>query len=67
MKYYKWVAVMDAETCDRCSEQHNRALSEDEIERFRPPMHGIIEGHPLCRCVLVEIKAKKQDANKTPS
>lgn len=48
-KFYKYIAMLDSRTCDRCRDLHGRvfALSEAKVGKNMPPIH------PNCRCRIV--------------
>lgn len=63
MKMYKWISVMDEQTCNDCLVRHNRIFSKTQLNRRGwPPLHGPknqkgkIRGY---RCTLEKLKKEE--------
>jgi hypothetical protein len=58
-KMYKWVAVMDDQTCGVCAENNGRKLTEQDaaklMDEIAKSIHDIDIPENRCRCVLREI------------
>lgn len=53
---YKWNAILDKYTCPICSEMDGKILTEEEMRKSRPPLHGLDENNRGCRCYLTLVK-----------
>lgn len=58
VKKYRWVSVLDNDTCSDCLERHAQDKSMEEWEKEGLPRAGFTACKQNCRCILV-------DADKT--
>jgi len=54
---WKWNTRSDKFGCPKCLRMDGALLTDKDIEKIRPPLHGKDEEHETaCRCFLTEIK-----------
>ena len=50
---YKWCAIVDDRTCDKCAELNGKLLTAEDIQSsVHPPLHGGKLKEDKCRCYL---------------